>query len=210
MTEDEILTAIAAYYSARVNEHGESARGADWATEASQRLRFEKLLEFRPPERISEVLDYGCGYGALLDYLDPEGSGLRYTGFDVSAEMVQRACRRYQGRDRVAFTQEASSLVPHDFVVASGIFNVKLGCQDAEWQRYVAATLDRLNALSLRGFSFNALSTYSDAEKRRPDLFYADPRDWFDRCKSCYSPRVALLHDYRLWEFTILVRKDPT
>ena len=29
----------------------------------------------------------------------------------------------------------------------------------------------------------------------------------FDLCKRRYSPRVALLHDYPLYEFTVLVRK---
>ena len=41
----------------------------------------------------------------------------------------------------------------------------------------------------------------------RPDLYYADPCELFDRCKRRYSRNVALLHDYDLYEFTILVRK---
>jgi hypothetical protein len=38
-------------------------------------------------------------------------------------------------------------------------------------------------------------------------LYYADPRVLFDHCKTRYSKNVALLHDYGLYEFTILVRK---
>ena len=41
----------------------------------------------------------------------------------------------------------------------------------------------------------------------RPDLHYADPLALFDRCKRRYARDVALLHDYGLWEFTLLVRK---
>ena len=51
------------------------------------------------------------------------------------------------------------------------------------------------------------LSTYSDVERRRADLYYADPHMVFDYCKRTFSPAVALLHDYPLYEFTILVRK---
>ena len=40
----------------------------------------------------------------------------------------------------------------------------------------------------------------------RPDLFYADPCWLFDQCKRRHSRDVALLHDYGLYEFTILVR----
>ena len=54
---------------------------------------------------------------------------------------------------------------------------------------------------------FNALTLYSDVEKRRGDLFYADPLAVFDRCKRQYSRFVTLLHDYPLYEFTIMVRR---
>jgi hypothetical protein len=61
--------------------------------------------------------------------------------------------------------------------------------------------------LSRKGFAFNALSLYSDPEKRRPDLYYADPLALFDHCQRHFSRYVSLLHDYPLYEFTILVRK---
>ncbi len=75
-------------------------------------------------------------------------------------------------------------------------------------QKYVLETLDDLHRLSLKGFAFNALTSYSDPEHIRDDLFYADPSWLFDHCKRSYSGQVALLHDYGLYEFTILVRKN--
>jgi hypothetical protein len=42
----------------------------------------------------------------------------------------------------------------------------------------------------------------------RADLFYADPCVYFDLCKRRYSRQVALLHDYGLYEFTLIVRKE--
>jgi hypothetical protein len=41
----------------------------------------------------------------------------------------------------------------------------------------------------------------------RDDLYYADPCELFDHCKRQHSRNVALLHDYTLYEFTILVRR---
>ena len=66
--------------------------------------------------------------------------------------------------------------------------------------------LDAMAQASTRGFAFNMLSTFSDPDRRRPDLYYADPRVVFGACKERYSERVALLHDYPLWEFTTIVR----
>jgi len=84
---------------------------------------------------------------------------------------------------------------------------VRFETPDEVWLAYIHATLDTLDRLGERGFAFNILTSYSDAEKMRPDLYYANPSDLFDRCKRRYSRRVALLHDYPLYEFTILVRK---
>ena len=66
----------------------------------------------------------------------------------------------------------------------------------------------QLNSSSSLGFAFNCLTTYSDPDKMRPYLYYADPANLFRHCKERYSRNVALLHDYDLYEFTILVRKD--
>jgi hypothetical protein len=71
----------------------------------------------------------------------------------------------------------------------------------------VCEVIEELAARATRGFAFNALTRYSDVEKRRPDLYYADPLELFDRCKRRYSRFVTLLHDYPLYEFTIIVRR---
>jgi hypothetical protein len=41
----------------------------------------------------------------------------------------------------------------------------------------------------------------------REDLYYADPARLFDHCKTRFARNVTLLHDYGLYEFTMLVRK---
>jgi hypothetical protein len=75
-------------------------------------------------------------------------------------------------------------------------------------QEYVAGVLSEMNARARRGFAFNVLTTYSNHEKRRDTLHYADPLEVFDYCRRRFPPRVALLHDYLLYEFTVLVRKE--
>jgi SAM-dependent methyltransferase len=207
MSDPAIEERVATYYTQKLLEHGETARGVDWKTEASQRLRFDQLLRLQIDGSAS-ILDFGCGFGALLDYLHSQDRYPPYVGFDVSALMVERARSRHEGATGVSFTTEAGSLQPADYVIASGIFNVKLQTPEASWQAYVTETLEKIDHLARRGFAFNALSLYSDPEKRRGDLHYADPLALFDYCKRRFSPRVALLHDYPLWEFTILVRRE--
>lgn len=202
------LAAIERYYADRLQAHGATARGVDWNGEDSQHLRFEHLGALwasSGPGSVLDVVDFGCGYGGLVDFLRDRGHRLRYQGYDISPAMIAAAQPR--ARDGVSFTSDASALAAADYAVASGIFNVKLDSGDAEWEAYIRSSLDRLAALARRGFAFNVLSTYSDEDKRSPRLYYADPLRWFDYCKRHHSPRVALLHDYPLYEFTVLVRK---
>jgi SAM-dependent methyltransferase len=204
----DILADVGAYYTSRLLAHGSTPAGVDWNSAASQELRFNQLLRIVEPGRPFSINDYGCGYGALIGALDRLGVEYSYSGYDVSAEMVAAARRAHAGRARCRFTS-ADDLTPADYSVASGIFNVRLRRRDDEWKAYLLDTLDRLASLSRRGFAFNVLTSYSDADHMRPDLFYADPCWLFQHCKTAWSRHVALLHDYGLYEFTLLVRRLP-
>ena len=53
------------------------------------------------------------------------------------------------------------------------------------------------------------LTLYSDPEKRKRRRSTTPTRARFSTCcKRRFAPRVALLHDYPLYEFTVLVRKE--
>jgi SAM-dependent methyltransferase len=208
-----ILERVERYYTSALERHGPTARGADWNSPESQALRFQQLLRLLPePSGASAGLpsfnDYGCGYGALLDHLRAAGLGGVYRGFDVSASMVEQARALHAGVAGAEFTDDEAALSPADFTVASGIFNVKQDVDEATWRAYVLDTLARMRALSRRGFAFNCLTAHADPDRKRPDLFYADPLDLFEHCRRSFSRRVALLHDYPLYEFTVLVRLD--
>jgi SAM-dependent methyltransferase len=153
------------------------------------------------------VNDIGCGYGALYDFLASENKIFSYFGIDVSDRMIQAAEQRYQDKSKAHFVLSSKPGQVADYSVASGIFNVRLDRSNEEWLSYLEATLDILNRTSRFGFAFNCLTAYSDADKMHKYLYYANPCALFDLCKSRYSKNVALLHDYGLYEFTILVRK---
>lgn len=92
-----------------------------------------------------------------------------------------------------------------DYAITSGIFNVMFDKVKSEWEKYILSVLNNLNEFSQKGFSFNMLSTYVDYTSE--NLYYGDPSFYFDYCKKHFSKNVALLHDYNLYEFTIVVKK---
>jgi SAM-dependent methyltransferase len=204
---ERILRSVADYYSEKLARFGATPRGVDWNSAESQELRFTQLSLLLPQSAPFSLNDLGCGYGALLAFLGTQRYEVDYRGFDVSADMVRIARERNSARLNAAFFEGARPASAADYSVASGIFNVRIGFTDAQWLTYIDATLDELNSASRRGFAFNCLTRYSDPERRRPDLYYGDPCRFFERCMTRYAPHVSLLHDYGLYEFTIIVRK---
>lgn len=205
----DLLTEVAEYYTSKLAQHGETPRGVDWNGEESQTLRFEQLCKIIDTSNPFSVNDLGCGYGAFYGFLAHRYASFSYSGIDVSGDMIRAAERRYQDRSQAHFVLSSEPEQLADYGVASGIFNVRLGRSEDEWRSYLEATLDTLDRTSRFGFAFNGLTSYSDADKMRDYLYYADPCALFDLCKRRYSKSVALLHDYGLYEFTILVRKLP-
>jgi SAM-dependent methyltransferase len=207
--DHNILAEVAAYYAARLAEYGSTARGVDWNGEESQELRFAQLSKVISSPGAFSVNDLGCGYGALYDYLQAGHREVSYSGCDISGEMIEVARRRAGAHSRAKFYVSAQPSEVADYGIASGIFNVRLDLEDAQWHEHLQQTLDVLDRTSRLGFAFNCLTSYSDQDKMRDYLYYANPCILFDMCKRRYSRHVALLHDYGLYEFTILVRKQP-
>lgn len=206
---NKILTEVADYYSSKLAQHGETPRGVDWNGEESQTRRFAQLaMVIRQPSGYS-LNDLGCGYGALYDYLNLFSRDFTYNGCDVSEDMIRAAQVRYANDSNACFAIASEPPEMADYGIASGIFNVRLGHSNTEWREYLEAALDVLDRTSQRGFAFNCLTSYSDKDKMQDYLYYAEPCALFDLCKKRYSRHVALLHDYGLYEFTILVRKNP-
>jgi SAM-dependent methyltransferase len=200
-----VVNRVARYYASKLAAHGPTPKGVDWSTEESQMVRFEQLMSVIDGSDAS-VCDYGCGYGAFLDFMRARGQGGAYVGFDAAKEMVETARALHAADPRATFVDSRADLKACDYTVASGIFNVRLTTPVPEWQQYMEATIDDLASLSRRGFAFNVLTSYSDADKMRADLYYADPRQVLDHCLARWPRRVAVLHDYGLYEFTVRVR----
>jgi len=203
---DPILQPVADYYARKLASHGATPPGVDWNSAEGQQLRFEQLCRLFEGTSIGRVIDYGCGYGALAAYLRDRGYAFEYWGYDVCQPMVDAAAALFPDDAEVHFTSDREALPPADYCVASGIFNVRLQSQDDAWRTYIRRTIEDMARLAGKGIAFNALTAYSDPPKQRPDLFYSDPRELFDYCVRRLSRRVALLHDYPLFEFTLIVK----
>ncbi len=202
---------VSNYFTNTLNLYGMTARGADWRDDDAQTLRFEQLLKILPAQSDSvqtfTLVDYGCGYGAFLKHLDKHKIRANYLGIDCTKVMVETSSVFFKERNDCRFICSDSLQEPTDYTVVSGTFNYKDKLDQGLWQDHVLACLDNINEYTCKGIAFNLLTSYSDADKMRDHLFYANPGFFFDYCKKNYAKNVTLLHDYGAYEFTILVRK---
>ncbi len=207
-----LLNNINKYYTDKILHYGPSPKGVDWKDEESQCIRFEQLLKVIGKRGFFILNDLGCGYGKLYDFILKEDcyTNFTYIGYDLSEEMIRHAGEGHKTYDNCKFLKidDSDDLSMSDYTVASGIFNVRLDHTYEEWLGYVVKTIKDMNQNSKKGFAFNCLTKYADKDYMRDDLYYADPCYFFDYCKKNFSRNVALLHDYGLYEFTILVRKE--
>lgn len=210
MTIDETQKKLNEYFTEKLETFGATAKGVDYNGEQARQIRFAELVKIINPAQPFSIIDYGSGYGAMFEYLQAKGWEFDYYGVDLIEKMVIAGREKYMDYSNAHFTTDEKELPVADYLVAAGIFNIKLESSYEEWQEFICETLPRMNGLCSKGFSFNMLTKYSDADRmaERPDLFYGDPLFFFDFCKRNFSRNVALLHDYGLYDFTILVRKD--
>lgn len=203
----DVHAATARYYSLKALIHGATPAGVDWPSAETQELRIAQLLKgFSLAERCS-LNDLGCGYGAALGTISRlyPSTDVDYLGIDLSSEMVRLARSLWGGRARATFTVANVSPRVADYSMASGIFNVKLGCARERWEELVRETLKGLCRTSRRGFAVNFLC--ADGELEIPELYRTRAEPWVKYCESECGSTVNVVSGYGLPEFTLIAGK---
>jgi len=199
-----ILAQVSQYYSDKVRQFGATAPGADWKDQKGQEVRFEQLAKVTRGARTGSLIEIGCGWGAFAGWARANGFDLDYVGYDVSADMLRAAEQTFGQNPKIRFRLGSRPVEQADFVIASGIFNVRFELSDDEWLAYVDEIVDQMAAAAIKGFAFNCLTGFSETQRKEARLFYPYPGATFDRYLSRYGRHGAVLQDYGLYEFTML------
>jgi len=202
-----IRNRVRVYYSDAIAQHGPVPLGVDWSSTASQYLRLLQLLRLCDFEQAFSLNDFGCGYGALLDYLKLHHCRARiaYRGIDVSSAMIAAAGKRWDKRPQTTFVVGSRCIKSADYTIASGVFNLRLGHPVAAWEAYVEHILRDLSAHSRVGFAVNFMLPRPGAQTE-PELYRTSMRRWVMFCRDELGGSVTPVTRYGLREFTLLVR----
>jgi len=200
------ITKVEKLYSDNIDKFGITSKSVGWPDEKAQSLRFKKLLAvIENKDDLISVNDLGCGYGEQFKYMVENGYNLKhFWGCDISQKMID-AAKKYITSKNTEFVLSDKLSDKADYSFTSGIFNVKFEESIVNWEKYIEQTLIHLNEFSIKGFAFNLLTSYVDYKEDH--LYYGDSMKYFDFCKRNFSKKVALFHDYDLWEWTLVVKK---
>jgi trans-aconitate methyltransferase len=151
----------------------------------------------------AEVLDVGCGLGALHEHLLAAGLQCPYTGYDINPQLIERARQRHP-----AMTFEVRDILREefpqfDFIVSSSSFNLKLEHEDNH--SFIERMLKTMYGHARQAVAVDLMTSYVDFKK--PDVFYYEPERVFSIAKGI-TKRVTLRHDLPLFQFCIYLYPD--
>lgn len=188
-------------YEGRLAEFGYSPETLGWGKNSRQDLRFSVLGELALESGTGSVLDVGCGFGDLYEFLTSRGWCGEYLGIDLVPGLVTIARERHPNLEfREADIADNATYHPADFVIASGVFNGRL--TSAQNQTHIQNALRNMHRNARIATCVDFLTSYVDFQK--PGSWHTDPAWAFGIAKTL-SKRVALRHDYFPYEFALII-----
>jgi len=183
--------------------HGYHPHALYWSSRKIQWLRFEQLLGIgiKPG---TTLLDFGCGFGDLLDFLtEREIDHGNYLGLDLSPELIDTARKRHPEAE--FFEGELFDLDPKpksfDVALLSGALNEAL----EDDGRYAKRVIARLFESARHGVAINLLDATHPQTGSRPDLQSFDPEQ-MAAWGRLLTPNTTLIRGYLENDFTLLLR----
>lgn len=204
---------IASYISRasekRLQEYGDSHQGAGYTRTIEEAWdQYRLMMEVIRPTSVSvSVLDIGCGFAHLLDFIksDHRFAGVQYTGIDLSNKFLDAARRRHPAADlhHLDILTEEERLNDFDYVILNGIFNYRGLIAFPEMLSYWKRILITAFRHCRIGLAFNAMSKHVDWE--RDDLFHLPFDEMAGFVKSNLSRHFIIRHDHRGYDYTTYI-----
>src|SRR5215510_6776229 len=118
MTIDETQKKLNEYFTEKLETFGATAKGVDYNGEQARQIRFAELIKIIDSSKPFSIIDYGCGYGAMFEYLHEKGWEFDYYGVDLIEKMVIAGRQKYLDFSNAHFTTDEKELPPADYLVA--------------------------------------------------------------------------------------------
>jgi len=192
-------------YQRMFAKYGANPKALRWKDQGSIQRRFTAIArELNLPWKT--VLDVGCGYGDMYEYLIGKFKGIKYTGIDMVKEFVDVAKKRFPDAN-VKFECRNFFETPgdekYDVVICSGVLNSAFENPDEFRKKAIKELFNIANKVLV----FNIAGAYPQpVNKKGSSIYYSDALDILRYCCSLTS-RVVYNHAYSSRDFTVAMYK---
>ncbi len=196
------------FYENKFDKYGDSPLSLSHNDQTTQYLRFEKTAKvFDEDKDRFSVHDFGCGLGHFYRYLKEKGYNVEYSGSDISPKFIEFCEKEYPECNFMLrdFMKETGKEI-YDYVVQSGMFNVRLEEDDEAWKQMCRKWITKMFDVAAKGISFNFITSWS--EYRQPGLYYESPENLMTFIQKNLSRFVQIYHAYPLYEFSVAIYKE--
>jgi len=202
------VASCGAFYEARARLFREDEGVVlEYTNRDVQRRLFERAVEALPPH--GRVLDVGCGFGHLFDFLVSAGGGFdSYSGIDVSPTLIEATRSRIGSRPGVLLEQRDLTRDPlpeksHDVAYLISVLGYPIGRDPMKTMMTILGTVFRACTDGL------AFSHVMSGRRTRPLAFPTDPQDLAVRCEREFGARATLHDDGVDFTYFLSLRHEP-
>lgn len=157
----------------------------------------------------STVLDFGCGLGHMLEYINKQNINVQYEGCDISKVFIERCKEKYP--DYYFFTKDIlkddnqNFEKQYDYIVLNGVLTEKRELSYEEMFCYFKKLIKKLYLSCNCGIAFNVMS--KDVDWEREDLFHLSLDQLSNFLTKEVSRNFIIRNDYGLYEYTTYLYK---
>lgn len=190
-------------YRQKFKEFGIDSKSLLWKSKGAAHQRFRQFwaeIDFDN----KKVLDIGCGFGEMGNFLTKRYKSVKYKGIDITPKFIESGHKLYPRLDlemKDFFT--LMNTEDYDIVLASGVLN----SQVSNNMEYRKKAIKKMFSLTNNVFAFNMLGSHPQPSNNfGSNIWYSDSLEILKYCMTL-THRVILRHHYHPKDFTIFMYK---
>ncbi len=187
-------------------KHGDDPRSLSHRDGVTQRERYRRAARGFDEERPFSVHEVGCGLGHFGEYLNARHPRATYSGSEICEEFVEACRQRFpDGSFELRDLSGGPGEDRYDYLVLIGVFNIRAGRDESDWQRFVRDMLKNMYTMCRAGIVADFLTPYHDPEYTKAELHYQEVGALLDFVHAELSRHYEIDAGGPLYEYSLRV-----
>ena len=198
--EDKNKERMLSFYDTLLDNYGvDDARSLGWYNDSTKNIRYQILCEVGDLNNHS-VLDVGCGFGDLFDFIKKKNINFTYKGIDINSNMINKAIKKYQNAqfetiDFGVFNKDEK----YDYVFCSG----GLSFMVPDYKQFYFEYVEKMFECSKIAVVFNMLNRNNNNKPEDDEIFATySTEEVLDFCLKL-TDKVTIRENYLSNDFSV-------